>query len=133
MSKSSSSQMGFGDSRDTAEARIRQLCFPLALRIKNGHIKLWERWQMIRAMKEGPGKDKPLNVWDEAKVKLYGLEGELEEAGYCWCLYTAPGDLPKFACLVCPMKPFLIESCPAWGVEILIGAEEVRGKQAASL
>lgn len=115
------SQMGLGESPLDAEARVRQACFALVLRIKDGQIKLWERWRLIMALPEGSGEDRYLKGWDEGKEKIQGLEAELEKAGYCWCLYSpSPGDRPKFACLVCPMRPFLPQRCLAWGLEIII-------------
>jgi len=127
--KSPSSQLGLGESPEAAEARVRQACFLLVLRIKDGQIKLWKRWRLIMALPEGSGKDMYLKGWDEAREKLEGLNSELEKAGYRWCLYTPPGDMPKFACLVCPMRPFLPQRCPAWGLEIPAGAA-VEKKQA---
>jgi len=55
--KSPSSQLGLGESPEAAEARVRQACFLLVLRIKDGQIKLWKRWRLIMALPEGSGKD----------------------------------------------------------------------------
>jgi len=123
MVKMSGAQLGLGEAPEAAEARVRQACFPLVLRIKDGQVKLWERWRLIMGLPEGSGKDMYLKGWDEAREKLERLNSELEKAGFCWCLYVPSIDMPKFACLVCPMRPFLPQRCPAWGLEILAQAE----------
>jgi len=117
--KSPSSQLGLGDTSEAAEARVRQACFAQVQRIKDGQIKLWERWLLIMTKPEGTGKDRLIKGWDEAWEKLQGLNADLEKAGYHWCLYVPPGDMPRFACLVCPSHPFLPQRCQCWGLELL--------------
>ncbi len=86
-------------------------------RIKDGHTKIWERWQLIRQMAEGSGKDKYLATWDDAVERLRGLAGELAAHGYRGCIYE--GKAPQHPCLVCsvPNELWKKEGCPAWELE----------------
>lgn len=113
-------QMGLEDTQETAEDKVRKAGGPLVQRIKKGHLALWERWHLIRQMKEGTGKDAFLKGWDEAQdVKLYPLWRELERKGYHFCLYTPPNEVPRYPCFVCPAKPFDQVKCPAWSLPLV--------------
>lgn len=98
-------------SHDTG-AEIQILCN----RIKDGNNKLWERWQFIRRMLDGSGKDKFIATWDEANSRLLSLLDELTKLGFHDCLYQ--DDKPHFMCLVCPKESWQPADCPAWRIEI---------------
>lgn len=78
-------------------------------RIKDGHEKMWERWAVIRRMKEGTGKDKLLAGWDRARVTLNNLCEDLIKGGYTQCIYR--DETLGHACLVCPVV-CTQERCP---------------------
>lgn len=103
-------QLGFF-SPDNRETRV------LVNRIKDGHNKIWERWELIRQMPEGSGKDKYLDSWDNAVERLRGLARDLAAQGYRECIYKE-GAL-EYPCLVCtvPNELFEREGCPAWKLE----------------
>ena len=112
--------------RGTEEAMTQQLGFfstrsretdVLVNRIKDGHTKIWERWQLIQQMPEGSGKDKYLDSWDNAVERLRGLANDLAKQGYreCICKETTP-DYPCLVCTV-PNELWEREGCPAWKLE----------------
>lgn len=99
------------------QAKLFEATEPVqAKRIRDGNIKLGERWLVIKSMKEGTGKDSYLASWDEAKERLLRLCGELIAMGYTKCLYL--NEKPKFVCLACPVKDFQPGKCPAWSIDI---------------
>lgn len=88
----------------------------LVARVKDGHIKIWERWQLIRQMPEGTGKDKYMDSWDNAVERLRGLANDLAKQGFRECICKE--GAPEHPCLVCTVPNELFEkgSCPAWDV-----------------
>jgi hypothetical protein len=86
-------------------------------RIKDGHTKIWEQWQLIQQMAEGSGKDKYLATWDDAVKRLRGLAGELVRMGYKECI--SRGAKLDFPCLCCtvPNDLWRKEDCLAWELE----------------
>lgn len=85
-------------------------------RIKDGHSKIWERWQLIRQLPEGTGKDKYMDSWDNAVERLRGLANDLAKQGYRECIHKEASL--EHPCLVCtvPNELWKKESCPAWEV-----------------
>lgn len=87
-------------------------------RIRDGQEKLWNRWQLIRQMPGGGGRDKYLEGWDRAIEKLKGLAGELAALGYKHCIYEGKTQIsPCFVCTV-PNELWQREKCPAWEEEL---------------
>lgn len=89
---------------------------PQAARIRAGHIKMWERWTLMKGMPDGTGRDKMLKIWDEAWDRLEALCAELVGMGFTDCLYK--DEDPRFACLQCPKKTVREEDCKAWKIEL---------------
>jgi len=90
----------------------------LVHRIKDGHVKIWDRWHLLRQMEEGSGKDKFLENLDDAVVRLRGLVKDLAAQGRRECIYKE-GSLQD-PCLACPVPNgrWDKERCPSWRLEL---------------
>lgn len=83
----------------------------LISRLRDGHDKMWERWQVIRRQPEGTGKDKLLKQWgsiadldpESAVNRIEGLRIQLLELGHTECLYQQGEKLSGW-CFVCPVE-----------------------------
>ena len=101
------------------ERELMEQAAQLAERIRAGQQKLWERWDFIVKTADGGAKLAYLKGYDEATVKLQGLNESLVSLGGRECLYqgTAP---PASFCYVCPVENFRKEECPnEWGKVIV--------------
>ena len=106
---------------DEEERALMDKAGELAVRIAEGHKKLWHAWDLIRGTPE-PKQAKMLQDWDRAVLRLAGLCDQVAKlGGACpWELEKGAFAGPERPCLACsvPNNQWQAGNCLARELEL---------------